>query len=68
MDYFDFQSSLGFGRISQTYIIFLDVYMIQMCGIWRRLFESTNQLSSFPLALIEFVASTVPVSPHLCVW
>ena len=37
--------------------------MKQICGISCRLFESTNQLSSFPLLLIVIVVSTVPVSP-----
>ena len=55
MDYFDFQNLFGFGRISQIYIIFLDIYVKQICGIWRRLFESTNQLSSFPLIVIVIV-------------
>ena len=39
MDYFDFLNLFGFGRISQIYIIFLDIYVKQICGIWRRLFE-----------------------------
>ena len=39
MDYFDFQNLFGFGRISHIYIIFLDIYVKQICGIWRRLFE-----------------------------
>ena len=55
MDYFDFQNLFGFGRISQIYIIFLDIYVKQICGIWRRLFESINQLSSFPLIVIVIV-------------
>ena len=42
--------------------------MIQICDIWRRLFESTNQFSLFPLALIDIVVSTLSVSPPLCVW
>ena len=62
MDYFDFLNLLGFGRISQIYIIIMDIYVIQICGIWCRLFESTNQLASFSLALIEIVVSTVPLS------
>ena len=68
MDYFHFHNLFGFGRISQICIIFLNIYVIQICGIWLRLFESTNQLSSFPLALIEIVVSTLPVSPSICVW
>ena len=67
MNYFDFQNVFGYGRISQIYIIFLD-YMIQICSIWRRLFESANQSTSFPLALIALLVSTVSVSPPLCVW
>ena len=39
MDYFDFLNLFGFGRISQIYIIFLDIYVKQICGIWCRLFE-----------------------------
>ena len=38
MDYLDFLNLFGFGRISQIYIIFLDIYVKQICGIWRRLF------------------------------
>ena len=33
VDYFDFQNLFGFGRISQIFIIFLDIDVIQMCGI-----------------------------------
>ena len=68
VDNFDFRNLFEFGRISQSYIIFQDIYVIQICGIWRRLFESTNQLSSFLLALIKIGVSTVHVSPPLCVW
>ena len=39
MDYIDFLNLFGFRRISQIYIIFLDIYVKQICGIWRRLFE-----------------------------
>ena len=46
MDDFDFQNLFGFGRISQIYIIFLDIYVKQICGIWRRLFEF-NKLAFF---------------------
>ena len=65
MDYFDFQNLFGFGRISQIYIIFLDIYVKQICGIWRRLFEFNKSAFSFPRVLIVIVVSTVPVAAPL---
>ena len=65
MDYFDFLNLFGFGRISQIYLIFLDIYVKKFVVFGAVYLNSTYQLSSFPRVLIVIVVSTVPVAAPL---